>query len=92
MKRVESSKEASRNLVVIDPDGTTEWQQVKLNPTDWSVVALIFYFNVLTRAGRGFARRKSMPSVKMRSRLARNTNQRLKDFADCFYPTRVCAW
>ncbi|KAJ4258562.1 hypothetical protein NW757_003130 [Fusarium falciforme] len=27
MKRVESSKEASRNLVVIDPDGTTEWQE-----------------------------------------------------------------
>lgn len=35
MKRVESSKEAARNLVVIDPDGTTEWQQVKLTPDNW---------------------------------------------------------
>jgi hypothetical protein len=35
MKRVESSKEASRNLVVIDPDGTTEWQEVYLDPPDW---------------------------------------------------------
>ena len=37
MKRVESSKEASRNLVVIDPDGTTEWQEVNLNPANWYV-------------------------------------------------------
>ncbi|KAI8415866.1 hypothetical protein FOFC_05493 [Fusarium oxysporum] len=36
MKRVESSKEASRNLVVIDPDGTTEWQEVTLEPSDWN--------------------------------------------------------
>ena len=37
MKRVESSKEASRNLVVIDPDGTTEWQEVTLDPPTWYV-------------------------------------------------------
>ncbi|UPK92186.1 hypothetical protein LCI18_003121 [Fusarium solani-melongenae] len=36
MKRVESSKEASRNLVVIDPDGTTEWQEVNLSPPNWA--------------------------------------------------------
>ncbi|RTE76712.1 hypothetical protein BHE90_008799 [Fusarium euwallaceae] len=36
MKRVESSKEASRNLVVIDPDGTTEWQEVDLTPSNWA--------------------------------------------------------
>ncbi|KAH7268206.1 hypothetical protein B0J15DRAFT_578227 [Fusarium solani] len=36
MKRVESSKEASRNLVVIDPDGTTEWQEVDLSPPNWA--------------------------------------------------------
>jgi hypothetical protein len=32
MKRIKSSKEASQNLVVIDPDGTTEWQEIDLNP------------------------------------------------------------
>jgi hypothetical protein len=37
MKRVESSKEASWNLVVIDPDGTTEWQEVTLDPPTWYV-------------------------------------------------------
>lgn len=37
MKRVESSKEALRNLVVIDPDGSTEWQEVYLDPPNWCV-------------------------------------------------------
>ncbi|CAG1965212.1 unnamed protein product [Fusarium graminearum] len=36
MKRVESSKEAARNLVVIDPDGSTEWQEVHLTPLNWA--------------------------------------------------------
>ncbi|KAK6337088.1 hypothetical protein TWF718_009874 [Orbilia javanica] len=36
MKRVESSKEAARNLVVIDPDGSTEWQEVRLTPANWA--------------------------------------------------------
>ncbi|KAK7705649.1 hypothetical protein SLS64_003602 [Diaporthe eres] len=36
MKRVESSKEAARNLVVIDPDGSTEWQEVHLDPPGWA--------------------------------------------------------
>lgn len=38
MKRVESSKEASRNLVVIDPDGSTEWQSVHLTPANWASI------------------------------------------------------
>lgn len=38
MKRVESSKEASRNLVVIDPDGSTEWQEVTLTPANWAAI------------------------------------------------------
>ncbi|KAK6352526.1 hypothetical protein TWF730_009350 [Orbilia blumenaviensis] len=38
MKRVESSKEAARNLVVIDPDGTTEWQEVQLTPANWATL------------------------------------------------------
>ncbi|KAK4228622.1 hypothetical protein QBC38DRAFT_523461 [Podospora fimiseda] len=41
MKRVESSKEAARNLVVIDPDGTTEWQEVHLEPPNWADECLI---------------------------------------------------
>ncbi|KAK3998231.1 hypothetical protein QBC44DRAFT_363760 [Cladorrhinum sp. PSN332] len=41
MKRVESSKEAARNLVVIDPDGTTEWQEVDLEPANWADECLI---------------------------------------------------
>ena len=35
MKRVESSKEAARNLIVIDPDGSTEWNEVNLTPANW---------------------------------------------------------
>ncbi|KAF4339124.1 Phage tail fiber repeat 2 [Fusarium beomiforme] len=38
MKRVESSKEAARNLVVIDPDGSTEWQEVHLTPANWATL------------------------------------------------------
>ncbi|KAI1119698.1 hypothetical protein F5Y10DRAFT_273838 [Nemania abortiva] len=38
MKRVEASKEASRNLVVIDPDGSTEWQEVNLTPANWATL------------------------------------------------------
>ncbi|KAF2793192.1 hypothetical protein K505DRAFT_244956 [Melanomma pulvis-pyrius CBS 109.77] len=38
MKRVESSKEAARNLVVIDPDGSTEWQEVHLTPANWASI------------------------------------------------------
>ncbi|KAF3911056.1 hypothetical protein AA313_de0204049 [Arthrobotrys entomopaga] len=38
MKRVESSKEAARNLVVIDPDGSTEWQEVRLTPANWATL------------------------------------------------------
>ncbi|KAI1319649.1 hypothetical protein F5Y16DRAFT_390698 [Xylariaceae sp. FL0255] len=38
MKRVESSKESSRNLVVIDPDGSTEWQQIRLTPANWATL------------------------------------------------------
>lgn len=35
MKRVESSKEAYRNLVIIGEDGFTEYNQVRLEPSDW---------------------------------------------------------
>ena len=42
MKRVESSKEAGRNLVVIDSDGSTEWQSVSLTPPDW------YYFKLFS--------------------------------------------
>ena len=35
MKRVESSKEAIRNLVIIGDDGFTEYSQVRLEPSDW---------------------------------------------------------
>ncbi|KAG4286400.1 hypothetical protein FPRO06_07660 [Fusarium proliferatum] len=38
MKRVEASKEAARNLVVIDPDGSTEWQEVHLTPANWATL------------------------------------------------------
>ena len=35
MKRVEASKEAHRNLVIIAEDGFSEFSQVKLEPTNW---------------------------------------------------------
>ena len=35
MKRVEFSKESCRNLVVVDPDGATEWEEVRLDPQGW---------------------------------------------------------
>ncbi|KAL8802865.1 MAG: hypothetical protein Q9182_003552 [Xanthomendoza sp. 2 TL-2023] len=36
MKRVESSKEAFRNLILIDSDGASEYSGVKLNPSNWA--------------------------------------------------------
>lgn len=36
MKRVEASKEAFRNLVLIDSDGASEYSGVKLNPSNWA--------------------------------------------------------
>ncbi|KAL8804798.1 MAG: hypothetical protein Q9200_005682 [Gallowayella weberi] len=36
MKRVESSKEAFRNLVLIDSDGASEYSGVKLSPSNWA--------------------------------------------------------
>ena len=35
MKRIEASKEAYRNLVIIGEDGFTEYSQVKLEPSNW---------------------------------------------------------
>lgn len=35
MARVESSKEAFRNLVFTGMDGFTEYHQVKLSPANW---------------------------------------------------------
>ncbi|KAM0555879.1 hypothetical protein ACHAPJ_006281 [Fusarium lateritium] len=36
MKRVESSKEAIRNLTIIGIDGASEYATVNLSPSDWS--------------------------------------------------------
>ncbi|KAJ5623003.1 hypothetical protein N7490_011608 [Penicillium lividum] len=36
MKRVESSKEAYRNMTMIAEDGASEYNVVSLNPTDWA--------------------------------------------------------
>lgn len=35
MKRIEASKDAYRNLVIIGEDGFTEYSQVKLEPSNW---------------------------------------------------------
>ena len=35
MKRIENSKEAYRNLTVIAPDGSSEYNGVVLNPSSW---------------------------------------------------------
>lgn len=35
MKRIEASKDAYRNLIIIGEDGFTEYNQVKLDPPDW---------------------------------------------------------
>ena len=35
MKRIEASKDAYRNLVIISEDGFTEYSQVKLEPSNW---------------------------------------------------------
>lgn len=37
MKRVENSKEAFRNLVLIADDGSSEYSGVNLTPSDWFV-------------------------------------------------------
>ncbi|KAG6864170.1 hypothetical protein C0991_011889, partial [Blastosporella zonata] len=39
MARVEASKEAMRNAVVQDTDGSAEFNRVKLSPTNWAVIA-----------------------------------------------------
>lgn len=36
MKRIEESKEAFRNLTLIDSDGASEYSGVKLNPSNWA--------------------------------------------------------
>lgn len=37
MKRIENSKEAFRNLVLIAPDGASEYNSVALTPSHWYV-------------------------------------------------------
>jgi hypothetical protein len=39
MKRVEASKEARRNLVIIAEDGFTEYSQVVLEPSNWYAIS-----------------------------------------------------
>ncbi|OTA07299.1 hypothetical protein A9Z42_0081940 [Trichoderma parareesei] len=38
MKRIENSKEAYRNLTVIAPDGSSEYNGVVLNPSSWATI------------------------------------------------------
>jgi hypothetical protein len=64
MKRVESSKEAGRNLVVIDPDGSTEWQSVKLTPAKWYVFHFLILMSLIC-PGRLFAETRRFSGVQI---------------------------
>lgn len=64
MKRVEGSKEAFRNLVLIDSDGASEYSGVKLSPSNWA--------KHVQDAWNNFSTRHPGPSpVELRSEIKR---------------------